>query len=158
MHKYQNRISKENFQTSRSSNFKHDLTRRQDVNILLVRTVHEQTELSLKPRRALAGIEFSFHEREKEGMNRVWKIASNSHSRPIILRIGQRISPIIHLLSHNLLSRIISFYPIRSSPGWNSHCLLPILSISRPTNGFAFFRKFSPPTCRQDRFYEYHET
>lgn len=70
MHKYQNRISKENFQTSRSSNFKHDLTRRQGVNILLVRTVHEQTELSLKPRRALAGIEFSFHEREKEGMNR----------------------------------------------------------------------------------------
>lgn len=84
--------------------------------------VHEQTEVvetaaSVGRNRILiSGKRGGGMKRGRGGMNSLWKIASNSHSRAIIPgdQTG-RVSPIIHLFSlppHELFSRFISFHPL----------------------------------------------
>lgn len=133
------------------------------LNILLAIIRFTNKRKSLKPRRALAGIEFSFHEREEGiwrgeggGMNSLWKIASNSHSRAIILGIRQGVSPIVHLFSHKLFSRFISFYPLFVHLPWDEiliACLLVCLYLTdfEADQRIRIFPK-TLSTCWQDRF------
>lgn len=135
--------------------------------------VHEQTEVvetaaSVGRNRILiSGKRGGGMKRGRGGMNSLWKIASNSHSRAIIPgdQTG-RVSPIIHLFSlppHELFSRFISFHPlfVHLASDEQSSLFASILWISRPTNGLAFSRKnFLLRRKRADRnsIFEYWKT
>lgn len=135
--------------------------------------VHEQTEVvetaaSVGRNRILiSGKREGGMKRGRGGMNSLWKIASNSHSRAIIPgdQTG-RVSPIIHLFSlppHELFSRFISFHPlfVHLASDEQSSLFASILWISRPTNGLAFSRKnFLLRRKRADRnsIFEYWKT
>lgn len=119
------------------------------LNILLAIIRFTNKRKSLKPRRALAGIEFSFHERE-EGI--VWRGGrdeqpledsfefsfTGDHSRDQTGSFTDR-SPLLPqaVLPFHLVLSVIR----PSSLRWNSHCLPPCLSLSyrfrgRPTDSY----------------------
>lgn len=127
------------------------------LNILLAIIRFTNKRKSLKPRRALAGIEFSFQERGEGMVRRDEQPVEDSfefsftgdHSRGSDGEFHRSFTSSPTSCSP-ILSRFIRYSPIFLEMKFSlfAPLFVSILRISRPTNGFAFFRK-TPKTCWQ---------